>query len=107
MYYDMERSKTRNQETYRGGRRRKHYKKNGNPKSTNRIVKFVLDAGFIIPMGRGYYMFVTWDMLEKCWLGMVGNGGVYNSEEFGKHYVKYPGCYVQTIHMIFRKAGLT
>ncbi len=82
-------------------------KKNGDPRSTYRIVKFVLDDGYIIPMGRGYYMFVTWEMLEKCWRAMNNNDGVYGFKELREDYPGYPRCYVQTIRRIFEKAGLT
>ena len=76
-------------------------------KSHGRIVKCVCDNGYIIPKGLGRYMFVTWDMLEKCWKAMNNNQGVYDINELEKHYPKHPGCYVQTIHMIFEKAFLT
>lgn len=80
------------------------------PESKNRDVKCVCDGGYLIPKGKGSYMFVTWDMLKKCWDGMVANGGKYDKTVFGNHFSKEKGhspCYVQTIHMIFQRAGLT
>ena len=78
--------------------------------SKNRIVKRVHYWGYEIPKEKDKKktpMKVTWEMLEKCWNGMVDNRGIYDPEEFKKHYPKHPGCYVQTIHMIFKVAGLT
>ncbi|GEM_PF-4495604 len=78
-------------------------------KSHGRIVICVCDGGYLIPKAEDWYMLVTWDMLEKCWNGMVANGGVYDKTVFKKHYPKHAksaGCYVQTIRMIFEKAGL-
>jgi hypothetical protein len=73
-------------------------------RSNYRIVKRVCDDGYIIPKGKkSNDMKVTWDMLKKCWNGMVDNGGIYDPKA-----VALPApCYVQTIHMIFEKAGLT
>jgi len=82
-------------------------KKDGSKKSHYRTVKCVLDDGYMIGMAVGHYMFVTWDMLEKCWKAMNINQGVYDIQELKKHYPEHPRCYVQTIHMIFEKAGLT
>ena len=79
----------------------------GAKKSHGRIVKRVCDWGYIIPQAKNRDMEVTWDMLEKCWNGMVDNRGVYDIKALKRHYPKSPGCYVQTIHMIFEKAGLT
>ena len=81
--------------------------KKGAKRSKYREIKLVCKNGYIIPMGVGRYMFVTWDMLRRCWVAMKKNNGKYNIKAFKKHYSKHPGCYVQTIHMIFRKAGLT
>lgn len=68
-----------------------------------RIVKCICNWGYIIPKGKNSDMRVTWDMLEKCWNGMVDNRGIYDPKA-----VALPApCYVQTIHMIFEKAGLT
>jgi hypothetical protein len=78
--------------------------------STGRLVKHLNPMGYIIPRGYKKDMTVTWEMLEKCWKGMVVNGGKYDNTVFGKHYPrekKNSGCYVQTIHMIFQRAGLT
>lgn len=81
-------------------------KTNGEPRSTFRIVTLVSDDGYIIPMGRGRYMFVTWEMLEKCWAVLNNNTGAYGSKELWVDYPGYPHCYVQTINMIFQIAGL-
>ena len=78
--------------------------------STYRIVKCVRDWGYRIPKGKKSDMRVTWEMLEKCWNAMVDYKGVYDIKAFKKHYPKHAknaGCYVQTIHMIFKKTGLT
>ncbi len=75
--------------------------------SNYRIVIFVLDNGYIIPKGRGRYMFVTWGMLKKCWEAMNKKQGEYDIKAFEDHYPEYPDCYVQTVHMIFKEAGLT
>ena len=71
--------------------------------STVRFVKCVCDWGYRIPKGENSYMSVTWEMLEKCWNGMVDNKGIYDPKAISH---KAP-CYPQTIHMIFREAGLT
>ncbi len=84
--------------------------------SKHRIVKRVWDGGYEIPKEEDKKrspMKVTWDMLEKCWNAMVDNGGEYDIKALKKEDPAYPdysrkaGCYVQTIHMIFEKAGLT
>lgn len=85
------------------------FKKDGTQRSHGRKVICICECGYTIPKGEGFYMFVTWNMLEICWNGMVDNGGKYDHTVFKDIYPEYKnsGCYVQTIHMIFKKAGLT
>lgn len=77
-------------------------------KSNYRFVKCVCDYGFKIPRGKTTDMRITWDLLEDCWRVMKKNNGDFDKGLLKKSGIfdKYPGCCVQTIYMIFSKAGL-
>ena len=72
-----------------------------------RFVKAIEENKFIIPIGKSSNISISWEMIEKCFQALNGNG--YNGKYFRKLYpakaANHP-CHVHVIGQIFVAANI-
>jgi hypothetical protein len=76
-------------------------------KSTYRIVKSINDYGIYVPVGKKSAIWVTWDILNKCYSVLCNDR--YDGQVFRELFpiLAYnKPCYVHTIGQIFVVCGL-